>query len=274
MKISVAPVTPRMFVCGTTRLRWKVDPIFGRSVGDSDHSALPSAYVPRNEAEGVKNNGSPELPQYLRDETQRRRRYPHLLRLTNSVDFKYRLRQREVGCIGQQVHRLELFGWLVTGKRRIGAVRADRYTLERCCDNRQFFAVMDSEGEYEQELAEALCSVWENVAKNVATFGPILDFNLAWIDRSQACEGLLCRCYRALTQVIFPEHSVVVLKAIPLRADARGPPPSEHLERRRAAMLAITPGFSGSDLYQAVPVKQVGCGRPTLVSVSPLLRRA
>lgn len=184
-----------------------------------------------------RSDGMPNFAQY---EAKTRRRHPHIAAVTGDVMLHYRLsRNRSVAHSNRAVLKCELFGWLVAGGRRVGAIEVVRYDPTRCYDNEDFCEVMDGDNGDEYELAATLSKFWANVPDDLASEGPILDFRFAWVDRDFSNKDLLRLAWQVVQHRVFPEYSIVVIKASPLGYVGRS---AEHLtssplHRRRAAII-------------------------------------
>lgn len=94
-----------------------------------------------------------------------------------------------------------------------------------------FWLAMDDSSATEEELASTLCASWVDVVDEVSWIGPILHFEFSWIDRRYAGQHLLRSAFRVISERIWPEHSLLVLKAAPFGKSFR------NLHRRRKAMV-------------------------------------
>jgi hypothetical protein len=87
-------------------------------------------------------------------------------------------------------------------------------------------------------LAYALCSVWNDVACEVALWGPIVHVEAVWLDKRAAKKVSATKIFAALRSRALTNHSIVVFKAFPYPHDhwAIEDPEDPAFERRTTAL--------------------------------------
>jgi hypothetical protein len=180
------------------------------------------------------------MPKFAQYEAKSRRQHSRVASVTEDVTLHYRLsKNRSVAHSSQAVLKCELFGWLVARGRRVGAIEVIRYNPKRSYNNEDFCEVMDRDNGEEYELAVILSEFWENVPCDLGSEGPILVFRFAWVDREFSNKDLLRLAWQVVQHQVFPDYSIVIIKASPLEYLGHGVKHSTSppFRRRRAAMV-------------------------------------
>ncbi len=204
-----------------------------------------------------------ELPDFARHEAARRRKYTKEITLADREErVRYRLsRPTSVGEDDGYVRRTEFFGWLVSGRKRIGAFELRAYDAVGCFNNHEFLEIMDLDEEFEARLSRVICDCWNDVPESLSVYGPIVDFRSAWISPDASNRKLFSLAGNAILGTVFSDCSCVIMKAFPLEYQGEAPdgsPLENRLQLRQLAMVRYyrrvfgvepLPGAYGSEFW-------------------------
>jgi hypothetical protein len=190
------------------------------------------------------------VPSFAASDASRRHRFPGRAQVSSEVQLFYRTtRNYCLAGIDRAVVKSDLAGVLVANEQPIGTFSAAQFTV-RTTDNDAFYGVMDGSSATESELAYILCRHWNDFSREVAWAGPIVHIESAWIDKRYASHDLLRLARRAVTEAIWCDYSLVVMKACPLEysgLDISAESPLKVAQsRRRAAMIRYYERVFGS----------------------------
>jgi hypothetical protein len=133
----------------------------------------------------------------------------------------------------------EVFAWILIGRRRIGALAFHEIDPD-LVPNEEFFYAMDAWTMHVVELARVLCSEWEDFGDVVGGYGSVIHFEAAWMQPEYARGGIWAGAANVLMTELFPDRSILVLKAFPLEYEGAGPTSSKcasPFKRRQRAMI-------------------------------------
>jgi hypothetical protein len=197
-----------------------------------------------------------EWPNSVEEEHRRKAKYSRELRTTaqdGTFVLRYRKSRWRRMIMGQGcVKRRDLFCWITTKKRRVGALNFVEFEPDILISNDDFFNTMDADYHADAHLAEVLCAAWDAVVPDVLDYGPVLEFRLAWVAPEYARSGLWATAAKAIIEAEFDDHSILVMKAFPLEYERRAPrgsPAYKGLERRQAAMVRYYERLFGVDRF-------------------------
>ena len=161
-----------------------------------------------------------EWPRSVERERARKLKYPRKIMIKDERTT-YILRCRKSRWIRKiigegYVRERDLFCWLMLDKCRVGALHFIEFEPDIGIDNEVFLATMDVENSADAQLAEVLCSAWQDVVDDVLAYGPVLEFRLAWMSPKQATSAVWARAAEAFITTEFDDHSILVMKAFPL----------------------------------------------------------
>jgi hypothetical protein len=206
--------------------------------------------------------------------------YPFTLRIASlGVVLRYRVsKTTDFLNASDRMRAHTVFCWIMEGKRRVGAFHLNVYALERDICNEDFWQAMDGESALHSELATVLCEFWDDVAKELAAQGPILEFRWAWIASRYARSDLFAQAAPQIIDAACPDHSILIMKAFPLEHSGRAAADLSlrALDLRQRAMIRLHrrvfgvepfPGPSGGDdgwLWRANLTRTDGISDPTV----------
>jgi hypothetical protein len=134
------------------------------------------------------------------------------------------------------VRSREIFAWILEGSVRLGAVKLIEWHVDPLTDEEDFYYEMDADSAEASALAEAVCSVWD--IPLLSSFGPLLEFRLAWMLPSAARESIWAKAAgRLITAHSCSGFSVLLLKAFPLEYEGHVSDAPLAFELRRKAMV-------------------------------------
>ncbi|MXP15688.1 hypothetical protein GRI44_13110 [Altererythrobacter confluentis] len=127
---------------------------------------------------------------------------------------------------------------LYAGDTHAGSFEFTELCPEPLIDNHSFFEWADAMSSTLMELAEVLCSHWEELSE-VSDYGTILELTRAWMDPAFSNSGRFARAANALIGMN-KDWSLLVLKAFPLEYEGSGSDSDQFVQaqnRRQRAMM-------------------------------------
>jgi hypothetical protein len=202
-------------------------------------------------------------PLFVRNETNANRRYPYRRQIVaggEELTLLYRLSGWAGIADSTDVARQRtLFSWLRRQEETIGALRFDQVDLDFWATNGDVFLTLDAESHELMKLAEVLTPGWEDVATEVGSYGPIVEFQGVWMKHAYANGALWLPAAQHFLTTTLRKRSLLVLQAFPLEYEGRvheSRPTERGFERRRRALMRLYarllgvqpfPGDAGAD---------------------------
>ena len=179
-------------------------------------------------------------------------RWSGVAQISPKIMLKYDATRYRAVADSPSVRRSNLSAVLLRDSQCIGNFKLARYNIQRAYDKDEFWRAMDCSSGAEEKFAYILCKSWADVVHQVAPMGPIIRIDHAWLDRAHAGKNLLASTIDVITERIWPNFSIIVLKAYPLefasvRDNLDG---NAHLQRaqlrRQRAMMRHYQGIVGA----------------------------
>lgn len=163
-------------------------------------------------------------PRFIEHEAAMHRPYRYVLPVpvTNEkATLRYRLSPWRSLAEDERIRKRELFAWIQLGRRRVGALELHEFDMRGCLANDDVLYLMDSEEDIESQIAQVLCSTFDDLSCDVMPYGSILDFRHAWIKPGPAQRELLAKAATTIIDAAFPDHALLIMKAYPLEYEGQ-----------------------------------------------------
>ncbi|WP_203290773.1 hypothetical protein [Maricaulis parjimensis] len=132
--------------------------------------------------------------------------------------------------------------WVRHDGRSVGGVNLSRFTIPTFMTNEEFLDVMDRESSETHRLSCALAHEFDSVSEEVGDYGDIIELNRVWLSPVPEVAGASGEILESLIAAVFPDFSLIVLKAYPLEYEGNlpdGSPMRPAFERRQAALMRL-----------------------------------
>lgn len=123
--------------------------------------------------------------------------------------------------------------------RLIGMLAFREFRLVEVLSNRSFFIEMDANSDMEARIADVLCAHWD-VDDDLASYGDLLEFELAWVEPRRGHGDIWVRVARAMLDRLERNAAILFCLAFPLEYTCRcgpGVPADVGRARRLKAMV-------------------------------------
>lgn len=210
-----------------------------------------------------------DLPWSVRYELEQKAQYRRRIDFDaagQALRFCYRAsRRRSLGDDGDGVvQQRSAFGWIMDGDDRLGALNFVEWFIDPFANPDTFLQEMDDESSEAIALGEILVSAWD--LEELASYGGVLEFRLAWMTKSAAAHSIWAAVAEQFIVSRRDQFGVLLLKAFPLEYEGAAPEGSVAAAalafRRRAMMrhyrrvLNVTslPGVAGTEGWMWRPL--------------------
>jgi hypothetical protein len=123
--------------------------------------------------------------------------------------------------------------------RLIGMLAFREFRFAECLSNTDFLIAMDASSDMEMRVADVLCAHWQ-VDDDLASYGDLLEFELAWTEPRNGHGDVWVRVARAMLDRLERDASILFCLAFPLEYSGRcgpGVPADIGRARRQKAMI-------------------------------------